>query len=169
MESEVVRDSTLALSGQLDLHFGGPEIPESKGETVPRRSLYFRSTPNEKMTFLDVFDQANPNECYRRQESVMPQQALALTNSLLSLQQAATLTESLLADLRTSNRPANMGNVIPAAFEHVLSRSPKPQEIAASEKMLSKYAAASDAIVPVTAIQTLIHVLLNHNDFVTIR
>lgn len=169
MESEVVRDSTLALSRRLDLRFGGPEIPETQGETVLRRSLYFRSTPNEKMTFLDVFDQANPNECYRRQESVMPQQALALTNSLLSLQQAGLLAEIVVSDLRSANQQANVANVIPAAFEHVLSRAPKPQEVAASEKLLSKHAATSDAVVPVSAIQSLIHVLLNHNDFVTIR
>ncbi len=169
MESEVVRDSVLALSRRLDFQFGGPEIPETLGESSPRRSIYFRSTPNEKMSFLDVFDQANPNECYRRAESVMPQQALALTNSLLSLQQAETLTEILLHDLKSANRQATMGNVIPAAFEHVLSRDPKPPEIAAAEKMLSKYAGTSDAPLPANAIQLLIHVLLNHNDFVTIR
>jgi hypothetical protein len=169
MESEVVRDSTLALSGRLDRQFGGPEIPETQGEQSPRRSLYFRSTPNEKMTFLDVFDQASPNECYRRQESVMPQQALALTNSVLSLNQAAELAEVVLGDLRSANRPANMANVTPAAFEHVLSRSPKPQEVAACERMLSKHAATSDAELPAAAVQSLIHVLLNHNDFVTIR
>ncbi len=169
MESEVVRDSVLALSGSLDLRFGGPEIPENLGESSPRRSLYFRSTPNEKMSFLDVFDQANPNECYRRQESVMPQQALALTNSLLSLQQAGQLAEIVLRDLASANRQANMANVIDVSFEHVLSRSPKSAERTACEKMLSKHAATSDANVPLSALQTMIHVLLNHNDFVTVR
>jgi len=169
MESEVVRDSVLALSGRLDHTFGGVEIPETQGEQTPRRSLYFRTTPNEKMAFLDVFDQANPNECYRRAESVMPQQALALTNSLLSLTQAAALTEVVLEDLRSANQPATITAVIPAAFEHVLSRAPKPQEVAACEKLLSKHAATSDAILPVAAVQSLIHVLMNHNDFVTIR
>jgi hypothetical protein len=169
MEAEAVRDATLALGGKLDIRLGGPEIPESQGETSPRRSLYFRSTPNEKMAFLDVFDQANPNECYRRQESVMPQQALALTNSLLSLQQAGGLSELLLEELRRTGKPATVANVIPAAFEHVLSRPPKPSEQTACERMLAKHLSASDAVVPASAVQSLIHVLLNHNDFVTIR
>jgi mono/diheme cytochrome c family protein len=169
MESEVVRDSVLALGGRLDHSFGGPEIPETNGELTPRRSLYFRSTPNEKMPFLEVFDQANPNECYRRQESVMPQQALALTNSLLSSNQARVLAEVVLHDLERARQPANISHVIPAAFEHVLARPPKPAELAAAEKMLGKYAASSDVAVPAAAMQSLIHVLLNHNDFVTIR
>lgn len=169
MESEVIRDSTLALSGELDLALNGPEIPETQGETSRRRSLYFRSTPNEKMSFLNVFDQANPNECYRRQESVMPQQALALTNSLLSLDQAAGLCDMILEDLASANRPAQIGNIIPAVFEHVLSRSPKPSEFAACEKFLSKHPTTGDGELPPSAVQSLIHVLINHSDFVTIR
>jgi hypothetical protein len=169
MESEVVRDSVLALGGRLDVRFGGPEIPETLGESSLRRSLYFRSTPNEKMTFLDVFDQANPNECYRRQESVMPQQALALTNSLLSLNQATALGEVVLDNLQQSDQLATMSNVVPIAFEHVLSRRPSEKEQAACERMLIKAVPTSDGILPALAVQSLIHVLLNHNDFVTIR
>ena len=37
------------------------------------------------MEFLALFDAANVSECYRRSESVVPQQALALANSPLTL------------------------------------------------------------------------------------
>ena len=163
MESEVVRDSVLALAGRLDLQLGGPEIPETQGEQLTRRSLYFRSTPNEKMSFLDTFDQANPNECYRRQESVMPQQALALMNSLLSLSKAGAIGEVLQQDCERAGQTVNVASVIPLAFEQVLSRPPTVQEITACERILSKQNTTGEAL------QTLIHVLLNHNDFVTIR
>lgn len=163
MESEVVRDSVLALAGRLDRQLGGPEIPESQGEQSTRRSLYFRSTPNEKMSFLDTFDQANPNECYRRQESVMPQQALALMNSLLSLSKASAISEVLQQDCERAGQTVAVASVIPLAFEQVLSRPPTVQEIAACERLLSKQNTIEEAL------QTLVHVLLNHNDFVTIR
>jgi hypothetical protein len=51
LEAEAVRDCVLATSGTLDPKRGGPEIPESEGQSVLRRSLYFRNTPNEKMKF----------------------------------------------------------------------------------------------------------------------
>ena len=60
MEAEVVRDSTLSLALRLDLTIGGPELSESQGEQILRRSLYFRATPNEKMLILETFDQAGP-------------------------------------------------------------------------------------------------------------
>jgi mono/diheme cytochrome c family protein len=163
MESEVVRDSVLDLAGRLDVRFGGPEIPETQGEQSTRRSLYFRSTPNEKMSFLEAFDQANPNECYRRQESVMPQQALALMNSFLSLSQARAICDSLEHNQAPAGPTTNLATIIPLAFETVLSRAPTNQEISACERSLGKQKTPNEAI------QTLIHVLLNHNDFVTIR
>ena len=40
---------------------------------------------NEHNKFLSAFDDANVLECYRRAESIVPQQALALENSKLAL------------------------------------------------------------------------------------
>ena len=41
--------------------------------------------------FLRLFDSPNVLSCYRRSDSVMPQQALALANSSLCLEQARLL------------------------------------------------------------------------------
>jgi hypothetical protein len=188
MESEVVRDSVLYLAGQLDLTPGGPEIPESEGQTSRRRSLFFRSTPNEKMQFLELFDQANPNECYRRQESVMPQQALALGNSALSLNQSRLLAKRLSDEVGSADEPLRVAAFIHAAFETILSRPPKPEEVAACAKFLQENkelirsgsktafspAAGPNVTAPAAdphlhARENLIHVLFSHNDFVTIR
>ncbi len=43
LDAELVRDSLLAVSGRLDLEQGGPDIDFADGETVMRRSLYFRT------------------------------------------------------------------------------------------------------------------------------
>ena len=192
MEAEVVRDSLLSISGSLDSTIGGPEIAESLGQTSPRRSLYFRHTPNEKMLLLETFDGANPNECYRRQESVVPHQSLALMNSPLSIAQARQLANRLSQDCSTAVDSTSNDRFIIAAWETILSRSPTTEEITACQQFLQQTAqqfttisetdelptfpvnAHPLSIAPSTipqqrARENLVHVLFSHNDFVTIR
>src|SRR6185295_20156527 len=87
MEAEVVRDSMLYLTGQVDTTIGGPELEPSTASTSRRWSIYYAHAPEFKVAMLDTFDSADPLECFRRQESVAPQQALALLNSADSLRQ----------------------------------------------------------------------------------
>jgi hypothetical protein len=181
MESEVVRDNLLALAGQLDRKMGGPTLPETLGESGSRRrSVYFRLTTEHKMLFLQQFDLPSPNECYERRESVIPQQALSLSNSALALSQAR-LTARLLPT------PDDAG-FVSAAFEQVLGRSPTGEEQARCERflrdqreLLKKTATltpfppdGTPAVPPssdpaIRARENLVHVLINHTDFVTIR
>lgn len=91
LEAEVVRDSILALSGELDGTRGGPPVPAAQQTTSKRRSLYFYHSNNERNLFLTTFDQAAVKECYRREQSIVPQQALALSNSSLVLDAAARI------------------------------------------------------------------------------
>ena len=181
MEAEVVRDSVLYLSGQLDLTRGGPEIPETDGENLLRRSMYFRNTPNEKMDMLEVFDVADPNSCYRRKESVVPHQSLAMMNSGLTLDSARIIAAKLSESAETDDAFVRL------AFEAVLSRSPSRNELARCQTFLQdhaellanddseKFVGSSTAKrAPATAAdararENLIHVLLLHNDFVTVR
>ena len=55
-----------------------------------------------------------------------------------------------------------------AAFETVLGRPATAEELAACEKLLARHKSPAGGVQPV-AVEMLIHVLLNHNDFVTIR
>jgi hypothetical protein len=192
LESEGIRDSVLQVARKLDVTPGGAEIPEGEGATNFRRSLYFRSTPNETMTFLDLFDQANPNECYRRQESVVPQQALALSNSPLVLNASRELAERLRDECRAGDHSGEeeatfQTEFITAAFRQILGRPPTAEEQQACRRFLERqqeqlatdlgtpYSEVSSPIRPAAsdpaqrALENLIHVLMNHNDFVTIR
>ncbi|MDA1214598.1 MAG: DUF1549 domain-containing protein, partial [Planctomycetota bacterium] len=85
LESQVVRDSILLLAGTLDETMGGPPVPASEQGASTRRSLYFFHSNNERNLFLTTFDDALVKDCYRRETSIVPQQALALTNSRLVL------------------------------------------------------------------------------------
>ncbi len=188
MEAEVVRDSTLAVAGSLDPALGGPDLDPAQGFASTRRSLYFRSSKEKKMTFLAVFDSPNVVECYRRSESISPQQALALSNSPLSLAQARILAKKLSEDTAVKLANESADAFIAAAFERILCRQPTTEERQTCTEFLASQAAAladtkrltpfsagaASTIAPASdaaqrARENLIHVLFNHNDFVTIR
>ena len=95
MEAEIVRDSVLQIAGSLNLTSGGPDLDPNQGLTTPRRSLYFRTAKEKKVEFLSLFDSANPVDCYRRSESIAPQQAVAMANSTLTLAQARLLAKTI--------------------------------------------------------------------------
>ena len=100
MEAELVRDNLLSTSGMLDSALGGPDIDPAVAMVSRRRSLYLRHAQEKRAVFLKVFDSPSANDCYRRIESVMPQQALALANSPLAIHAARRLASRTLERLR---------------------------------------------------------------------
>lgn len=152
MESQAVRDSLLHLAGRLDPTPGGPGIDPKASDTNFRRSLYFIQNPNTEDRFLGAFDNANVLECYRRNESVVPQQALALTNSKLSRDCADALAAKLAAldDVAFETQ----------SFLAVLGRPPTERERQASSEGLAALKGNRGLFL---------QALLNHNDFVTLR
>ncbi len=180
LEAEAVRDSLLASAGELDATAGGLEIPQDQGMISRRRSLYFAHHGEARMEFLDIFDAANPCDAYRRTTSVLPQQALALTNSDLAQRLSRVLAGKLSASAKEE------ADFIRIAFEQVLSRPPQKGEATATAKFLAKQRelfeanaaelkAAPKAVGgPSTdpaqrARENLILALFNHTDFVTVR
>jgi hypothetical protein len=180
MTAESVRDSVLYLTNDLDPAMGGPEIDQTTGMTSQRRSLYFRHAPEKQMTFLEVFDAASPVECYRRSESVVPQQALALANSPLTQAKSRVLARQLTEQF------ADREKFIDMAFETILCRPATEQERELCHRFLNEQpsllsskgltpAGGTPSTVPPAkdpaqrARENLIHVLLNHNDFVSVR
>ncbi len=168
MEAQIVRDSLLHLAGELDLTRGGPSIPVNN-EASRRRSLYFVHSHNEHHKFLSMFDDASVLDCYRRAESIVPQQALALENSQL----ATAMSEKIAQRLAAANPSAVDRDFIRAAFLTVLSVEPNTEELSlAVESMTRLTNAARQNNRPNStthARTSLIHALLNHNDFVTVR
>ncbi|NQV24007.1 MAG: DUF1553 domain-containing protein, partial [Rhodopirellula sp.] len=168
MESQIVRDSVLHLAGVLDPKMGGPtENPNATG--ARRRSLYFTQSRDDKNAFVAMFDDADIQSCYRRTESIVPQQALAMANSRLTLEMSRKLAERIAADVQpVSDDDAAF---VRGAFETLLARQPTDSEISECQKTMSQLAAAlkerPDARTRTYA--ALVQALLNHNDFVTIR
>ncbi|MEQ1751967.1 MAG: DUF1553 domain-containing protein, partial [Prosthecobacter sp.] len=152
MEAQVVRDSLLQIAGKLDLTLGGPSLDPASLETSPRRSLYFTQNADVEHRFLATFDNANVLECYRRNESIVPQQALALTNSRLSRECADALAAKL-GKLETET-------FMTQSFITVLGRPPSAAERRASLEGFQSLKQNRSLFL---------QALINHNDFVTLR
>ncbi|GDY19840.1 hypothetical protein LBMAG56_11850 [Verrucomicrobiota bacterium] len=170
MEAEVVRDSILHLAGELDPKLGGQELENKDMATTTRRSLYYAVFPElgGAGEFTGLFDAPDPNECYRRSRSIIPQQALALTNSKFIHDHAAALAKRVGAPNSDAARPGNAGFVT-AAFEHILSRPPSRAELAECEGYLQQQSASSPKDGGSRARESLVRALLNQNDFLTVR
>lgn len=162
MEAEVIRDSLLELAGELDGTMGGPSL--NAAQEGKRRSLYFRHSRDDKSVFLSTFNGPDHLRCYRRSESVIPQQALALSNSGLALEMAKKIME------RVRKEAPGLEAFIGRAFETIVCRVPSEEERVACREFCEKVRSATKASDLDSRVRLrFVHALLNYNDFVTIR
>ena len=167
MEGEVMRDSLLALSGKLDTTIGGKVFPSAEAATGMRRTIYYRYARDDKFKMLESFDPAGVEECYRRHETIAPQQSLALANSRM----VQDLSASIGRRLSSKSHPA----FVDAAYETILGRAPSGNErsltIEACEALVSQL--VKQGLEATAARQQahghVAHVLVMHNDFLIIR
>lgn len=162
VESQVVRDSLLALAGTLDLTLGGPPVPAKDQESSTRRSLYFFHSFVERNLLLTTFDEAMVGDCYRREQSIVPQQALALANSELVLDAAPQIASRLATPEQDDE------TFVRSAFAVLLGIEPSEAELAAAHKALAAWQAQEKGGAA-QAREYLVWALINHNDFVTLR
>ena len=180
-ESEVVRDSVLSAAGTLDRTMGGPELDNTQ-ENTRRRSLYYSVYAEDggSMRFLTTFDAPSTCDAYRRTESVVPQQALAMVNSRLVLDQGRLLARTLWEKLPTTGD--REGAFITALFEQVLTRKPTRDEGIACRAFLREQtslfqaagATSAAGVAPspdpvLHAAESLTQALFSHNEFLTLR
>lgn len=152
MEGEIVRDNLLWVADRLDTTMGGPDIPNDEAQTSTRRSIYLRHAHEKLVEFVQIFDGPKVSECYSREESIQPHQALALHNSPLTKLAAEKLAAEEKAD-----------DLIQNAFLRLLGRTPREEEIALCQDFLSQAGGEQEAR------ERLFTVLLNHHEFVTVR
>jgi hypothetical protein len=168
MEAQALRDSLLHLAGKLDTSRGGPSLPLDQAVTSERRSLYFVHSHNEHDRFLSAFDDAGVQECYRRDRSVVPQQALALFNS----RQAIEAARGIALRLGAGDPAIDDERFILRAFVALLGSDVSEKEQAACREALAawrKLHTGAEADQAVESRVRLIEALVNHNDFITVR
>jgi hypothetical protein len=174
MEAEVVRDSVLSTAGKLDFTMGGRPLENTEALTTFRRSLYYSVYPEEggKSALGELFDAPDAMECYRRTRSIVPQQALALTNSDFVHEQSAAIAVVLMNETGDASEN-NPEPFITAAFKRILSRPPSEAELQlcceAIESQRELLAKTETADANVRVLESVVRAILNHNDFITIR
>ena len=165
LDAEVLHDTILSVSGQLDLRMGGPGFsgfePNTNYVRVYNAKLTFSGDDFRRMIYMTkvrmqpegtfgAFDCPDAGQVApKRNRSTTPLQALNLLNSPFMLQQATALAERVQQEAP--------GGQVERAFMLCFGRSPTSTE-------------ASQALVLVTehGLPALARALLNANEFVTL-
>ena len=111
LESEVIRDSMLQASGQLDLTMGGKPVSlkalkdgmvvlnGGSGSERHRRGVYLLGRRTFNLTMMTVFDQPQVAiNCPRRDRSAVVLQSLTLLNDPFAQQQANKMAERVIRE-----------------------------------------------------------------------
>lgn len=169
MESQLVRDSLLSLGEKLDPTRGGPSA--DPGPTTTRRSLYLKHSRDQQDKFLAMFDDADILQCYRRSESIVPQQALALSNSQLAISMSGEIAQRITASMASESAT----DFIDTVFFELLCREPTDLEqseciqFIEAMQQLSELKSMNESDRTSRIRARLVGAIINHNDFVTIR
>jgi hypothetical protein len=125
LEFEPLRDSLLAVSGDLDLAMGGRPVALFADASARRRSIYGFIDRQHLPGVLRDFDFANPDaSCPQRHETIIPQQALFLMNGALAMERAARL--AALEEIAAAGDDATR---IARIYLRVFGRPPSAEDV----------------------------------------
>jgi len=167
LEAEPLRDSILAVSGQLNLKTGGPgfdlfksrgglsgfpPVEKFKGEGL-RRMIYAHKIRMEPGAVFGAFDCPDAGQSVsRRRQSTTPIQALNLFNSRFVIDSSQALATRVKAT-SGDDVPAQ----IRAVYQLAYGRDPQPAELADAESTVREFELA-----------TLCRAVFNSNEFLFI-
>ncbi len=170
LAAEQIRDSMLAVSGELDLKVGGP----GADLTANRRSVYLKTLRNTREPLLEAFDQ--PDRIVgtgSRNVTTSPTQSLLMINGDWTLVRAAKLASRIRQDI-----PGGEESQVRQAYRLAYARDPSEAEIRRGQEFLEQARTRPTAAtskpgetsekMPVEADRALVdfcHVLLNSNEF----
>ena len=166
LEGEVIRDTLIAIAGDLNLQMGGksvfPPLPKelfegSRGWTAnkfsgdhQRRSIYIFARRNLRYPFLEVFDAPDSNlSCATRERSVTAPQSLTLLNDRAVVHAAQRVARSV------ENDHPDARHRVPAIYSIILNRPPNAREAELAARFLKS-----------APLEEFCRALFNLNDFV---
>ena len=181
MEAEVLRDSILTASGQLNRTAGGPGFKprirpdlldasqrnkwpaiQAEGTEHWRRSVYIYVKRQLLMPSMELFDAPTTTDsCALRMQSTVPTQALVLMNDEFVENQADHLAR--LAKVEAGDE---LAKIVEQMFMLTLSRKPTEVRMSQAVEFLKSREHFSDRH---SALRDLSHVLLNSSEFVYIE
>ncbi|WP_437186907.1 PSD1 and planctomycete cytochrome C domain-containing protein [Planctomicrobium sp. SH668] len=173
LEMEAMRDSMLAVSGELDLTQGGRPVELNEEPVSPRRSVYGFINRDIVSSLSSTFDGANPITCTaKRPDTNVPQQALYVLNSAFIQDRAVKLAE------RAQAAAIDADERIRWIYRSVLSRDPDAEELRVAGSFVESNQPAvnepenigapeeSRTVATVNPWSQLAHALLASNEFI---
>jgi hypothetical protein len=180
VEAEVLRDSVLAVAGELNLEAGGPGVfpeinqdvarqPQHRmGSLAPayrpsalrrerhRRTIYTFQQRSQMDPLIEVFNGPGPDlSCERRDTSTVPTQAFALLNGRFVHDMALAMAARV--EKEAGGTDARIG----WAFRLAFGRDPEPAELKTSREYLARMTAwhKSTPPTPAAAPKPLVHTI----------
>lgn len=197
LESEVLRDAMLAVSGKLNDKAFGPPIPVMEdsvgqivlgmenldGERKPvdkvdlhgeeyRRSIYIQVRRTRTYSMFEAFDAPamTPN-CERRSASTVAPQSLFFMNSDLAIEFAGFFADRLLAET-----PGGTDSQVRHAWEQAFATSPTDAELAEAcllierqQELIAAQGEKEKATAPREALSLFCQALLSSNRFLYVE
>lgn len=184
LESEVMRDSILLVSGTLDRTAGGPPVEitnpadglsEAKPAPTPtspnRRSVYLFARRVYPLKFLEIFDAPiMPVNCTQRMNSATVLQSLAVLNSEFLFSQSENLAARISETTGPEKEP-----LVKLGFQIVFARQPTESDLAKSIAFLNEqeqgYVSAGDPVDKSRrlALADFCHMLMSSNEFLYVE
>ena len=156
LDAEQIRDSILAVTGELEMDAGGPAVDTFK----PRRSIYTKVMRNNRDPLLEAFDA--PQSFFsasQRDTTTTPVQSLLLINSQYMLQRA----QAMAARLQKSGAKAD-GELVATAYRLAFGRNPSSEESSAAEAFLREQQERVDVRRASSAVAGFISDKIPHRD-----
>src|SRR5262249_49420299 len=139
LEAEAIRDTMLAISGDINFDQGGPSfrpfdtkefnatfylVADKIGPQFNRRTVYRMNVNSGKDPLLDSFDCPDPSvKTPRRGTTTTPLQALGLMNDSFVQRQAARLAEGASREAQ-----GDLANAVRLAYRRAVGRVPTAEE-----------------------------------------
>ncbi len=158
LDFEAMRDSLLAVSGQLDLSLGGRPFENQMDTNSRRRTIYGLVNRNDLPGVFRAFDFADTEAtAAERPQTTVPQQALFALNAPFVKEQAR---QTAAFALNSASEDAARLNVL---YHRTLSRDPSSEERELALRYLSE--ALTTPTEKLTPWDRLAQVLLLTNEF----
>lgn len=152
LSAEEIRDSLLAISGQLDTRMGGPGfrlyhymqdnvatyVPlDRHGPETYRRAVYHQNARAMQTDLMSDFDQPDcAFSIAKRDETTTPLQALTMLNHAFTLDMAAALAQRVRKE---TGDAASAADQITVAYQLCYARAPQPHELKACQAFVQQY------------------------------
>ena len=179
LESEIIRDSILAVSGRLDRNSFGPPVPVSKpvsglsmvetaGGGHNRRSVYVFARRVYPLKFMEIFDSPiMAVNCTRRMNSTNVLQSFAQLNSNFVVKASRDAAQRIT---QAAREPTSL---VDAAYRTIIGRGPSKEEQSTCLDFLTEqtvaYSGDQANKADELAFADLCHMLLCTNEFLYIE